>query len=210
MEYSMDHYRHEPFMNYTKEEDKQWVKEDNKEAHKILGQEFTLNINGERIYTDDKNKGYNPANKSEIIGYDSQATQKEADQAMETAKEKFEEWRKTSFSLRSDILFKAAQIIRDRKDEFTGHLVKEAGKPCKEADGEVAEAIDFLNYYGRQNLELANGKKVQSRAGEFNRFHYIPLGVGYVISPWNFSFAIMAGTAAAALVTGNTVLLKPS
>ncbi|WP_420329227.1 L-glutamate gamma-semialdehyde dehydrogenase [Nosocomiicoccus massiliensis] len=210
MDYSMNHYRHEPFVDYTKEENKAWVKEGIKEAQKIFGQEFPLVINGERIFTEDKSEVYNPANKSEIIGYVSQATRKEADQAMEVAKETFESWRKTSFSMRSDILFKAAQIVRDRKAEFTGHLVKEAGKPWKEADGEVAEAIDFLNYYGRQNLELANGKTVQSRANEYNRFDYIPLGVGYVISPWNFSFAIMAGTAAAALVSGNTVLLKPS
>src|SRR5699024_8143114 len=115
-----------------------------------------------------------------------------------------------SFQFRSDVLFKAASIVRKRKFEFTALLVKEAGKTWKEADADTAEAIDFLEYYARQNLELKDGRKVESRPGEFNRFDYIPLGVGLVISPWNFAFAIMAGTTAAALVTGNTVLLKPS
>src|SRR5699024_9373427 len=89
-------------------------------------------------------------------------------------------------------------------------LVKEGGKPWKEADGDTAEAIDFLEYYGRQMLKIKDGMEVNSRPIEHNQFHYIPLGVGVVISPWNFLFAIMAGTTAAAMVTGNTVLLKPA
>src|SRR5699024_1736634 len=82
--------------------------------------------------------------------------------------------------------------------------------PWKDADADTAEAIDFLEYYGRNNLKIKDGGHVESRPGEYNQFHYIPLGVGLVISPWNFAFAIMAGTTAAALVSGNTVLLKPS
>ena len=89
-------------------------------------------------------------------------------------------------------------------------LTKEAGKPWNEADADTAEAIDFLEFYARQMLTLKDGIPVESRPGEFNRFDYIPLGVGVVISPWNFAFAIMAGTTVAALVTGNTVLLKPA
>src|SRR5699024_8006648 len=88
--------------------------------------------------------------------------------------------------------------------------VKEGGKPWKEADADTAEAIDFMEYYGRQMLEIMDGKKVESRPIEYNQYHYIPLGVGVVISPWNFLFAIMCGTAVSAMVTGNTVLLKPA
>lgn len=112
--------------------------------------------------------------------------------------------------VRADILFRAAAIIRRRKHEFSALLVKEAGKPWKEADADTAEAIDFLEYYGRQMLEIKDGVKVNSRPGEYNRYGYIPLGVGVVIPPWNFAFAIMAGTTVAAVVTGNTVLLKPA
>src|SRR5699024_6281949 len=108
------------------------------------------------------------------------------------------------------ILFRAAAIVRRRKHEFSAHLVKEGGKPWKEADADTAEAIDFLEYYGRQMLKLKDGMPVNSRPIEHNQFHYIPLGVGVVISPWNFLFAIMAGTTSAAMVTGNTVLLKPA
>lgn len=112
--------------------------------------------------------------------------------------------------MRADILFKAAAIIRSRKHEFSALMVKEAGKTWVEADADTAEAIDFMEYYGRQMLKMKNGTSVLSREGECNRYHYIPLGVGVVISPWNFPLAITAGTTAASLVTGNAVLLKPA
>jgi 1-pyrroline-5-carboxylate dehydrogenase len=101
-------------------------------------------------------------------------------------------------------------MIRRRKSEFSALLTKEAGKSWREADVEVAEGIDFLEYYGRQMLALKDGVPMNSRPDEYNRYHYIPLGVGIIISPWNFPFAIMAGTAVAAIVSGNTVLLKPA
>ncbi len=129
---------------------------------------------------------------------------------MAVAKETFETWRTSAPEFRADILFRAAAIIRRRKWEFSALLIKEAGKPWNEADADTAEAIDFLEFYGREMLRLKDGVKVESRPGEFNRYDYIPLGVGVVISPWNFPFAIMAGTTVAPLVTGNTVLLKPS
>src|SRR5699024_3896089 len=111
---------------------------------------------------------------------------------------------------RADILFKAAAIIRKRKHEFSALLIKEGGKPWNEADADTAEASDFLEYYGRQMLALKDGIPVESRPIEYNQFNYIPIGVCVVISAWNFLFAIMAGTTAAAMVTGNTVLLKPA
>ena len=129
---------------------------------------------------------------------------------MTVADATFNTWRKVKPEFRADVLFKAAAIIRRRKHEFSALLVKEAGKPWNEADADTAEGIDFLEYYARQMLDLKKGQHVESRPGEYNQFHYIPLGVGVVISPWNFAFAIMAGTTAAALVTGNTVLLKPA
>src|SRR5699024_1482766 len=105
---------------------------------------------------------------------------------------------------------RAAEIDRRRKHEFSAYLVKEAGKPWKEADADTAEGIDFMEYYARQMLELDQGKPVNSREGEYNRYFYVPTGVTVTISPWNFAFAIMAGTTVAPLVTGNTVLLKPA
>jgi 1-pyrroline-5-carboxylate dehydrogenase len=129
---------------------------------------------------------------------------------MQAAVEAYKTWKKVKPEVRADVLFKAAAIIRRRKHEFSALMTKEAGKPWREADADTAEGIDFLEYYARQMLALKNGVPVQSRSNEFNRYDYIPLGVGIIISPWNFPFAIMAGTTVAAIVSGNTVLLKPA
>lgn len=203
-------YKHEPFTDFTVEENRQEMVKALEKVEKDLGKEYPLIIGGERITTEEKIISVNPANKDEVVGYVSKANQALAEKAMQTADETFASWRKSDPKFRADLLFRAAAIIRRRKHEFTAHLVKEGGKPWKEADADTAEAIDFLEYYGRQMLTLKDGIKINSRPIEHNQFHYIPLGVGVVISPWNFLFAIMAGTTAAAMVTGNTVLLKPA
>src|SRR5690625_2869096 len=184
-----------------------------KQVEADFGKDYPLIIGGERVMTEDKIKVVNPANKEEVLGYVSKANEELAERAHKVADETFESyWRKSDPQFRSDILFRAAAIVRRRKREFTAHLVKEGGKPWNEADADVAEGIDFLEYYGRQMMKIASGEgqEVNSRPIERNQFHYIPLGVGVVISPWNFLFAIMAGTTTAAMVTGNTVLLKPA
>ena len=203
-------YKHEPLTDFSKEENKQAFKEALKLVEGYLGKEYPLVVGGEHIVTEEKIVSTNPANKEEVIGTVSKANQEIAEKAMNEASETFKTWSKVKPEVRADVLFKAAAIVRRRKHEFSALLVKEAGKPWKEADADTAEAIDFMEYYGRQMLEMKEGKPVQSRPGEFNRYHYIPLGVGVVISPWNFAFAIMAGTTVAALVAGNTVLLKPA
>ncbi|GIO28000.1 L-glutamate gamma-semialdehyde dehydrogenase [Ornithinibacillus bavariensis] len=204
-------YKHEPFTDYTVEENKLLMLDAIKKVEADLGKEYPLIIGGERITTEDKITSVNPSNKEEVIGYVSKSNKELAEKAMKVADETFKSyWRTSDPKFRADILFRAAAIVRRRKHEFSALLVKEAGKPWKEADGETAEAIDFMEFYGRQMLQLKDGIPVNSRPIEINRFDYIPLGVGLVISPWNFSFAIMAGTAVAAMVTGNTVLLKPA
>lgn len=203
-------YKHEPFTDFTIPENKQALEAALKQVESDLGKEHPLIINGERVTTEEKIVSINPADKDEVIGYVSKANKEIAEKAMQVAHENFSWWKKSDASFRADILFRAAAIVRRRKHEFTAHLVKEGGKPWKESDADTAEAIDFLEYYGRQMLEIDKGRYVESRPIEHNRFDYIPLGVGLVISPWNFLFAIMAGTTAAALVTGNTVLLKPA
>lgn len=203
-------YKHEPFTDFSTEENKQAFKAGLDLVESYLGKDYPLVIGGEKITTDEKIISINPANKEEIVGRVSKANRELAQQAMDSALAAFESWKKVKPEIRADVLFKAAAIIRRRKHEFSAVLVKEAGKPWNEADADTAEGIDFLEYYGRQMLELKNGKKVESRPGEFNRYDYIPLGVGVIISPWNFAFAIMAGTTVAAIVSGNTVLLKPA
>lgn len=204
-------YKHEPFTDFSVEENKQLMLDALKKVEADLGKEYPLIIGGERITTEDKIVSVNPANKNEIVGYVSKANKELAEKAMKVADETFQTyWRTSDPKFRADILFRAAAIVRRRKHEFSALLIKEGGKPWSEADADTAEAIDFLEYYGRQMLKLKDGMPVNSRPIEHNRFDYIPLGVGLVISPWNFLFAIMAGTTVAAMVTGNTVLLKPA
>lgn len=206
----MINYKHEPFTDFSVEENKQAYLEALKKVESQLGADYPLIIGGERITTEEKIVSYNPAKKTEVIGSVSKASKDLAEKAMQEADKAFESWKKVKPEIRADVLFKAATIIRRRKHEFSAWLTKEAGKPWNEADADTAEAIDFLEYYGRQMLEMKDGRKVESRPNEYNRYDYIPLGIGIVISPWNFPFAIMAGTTVAAVVTGNTVLLKPA
>ncbi|WP_412729415.1 aldehyde dehydrogenase family protein, partial [Cytobacillus praedii] len=181
-----------------------------KTVESYLGKDYDLVIDGERISTEDKIVSYNPANKTEVIGRVSKANRDLAEKAMQAAVEAFKTWKKVKAETRADVLFKAAAIIRRRKHEFSALLTKEAGKPWNEADADTAEAIDFLEFYARQMLNIKDGVPVNSRPNEYNRYDYIPLGVGIIISPWNFPLAIMAGTTVAAIVAGNTVLLKPA
>ncbi|MFE4144484.1 L-glutamate gamma-semialdehyde dehydrogenase [Peribacillus sp. YIM B13472] len=203
-------YKHEPFIDFTNEENKKAYQEALQTVEGYLGQDYPLYIGAEKVTTDEKIVSYNPADKQEVIGRVSKANRDLAEKAMQEAVTAFESWKKVKPEIRADVLFKAAAIIRRRKHEFSALLTKEAGKPWNEADADTAEAIDFLEFYARQMLTLKDGVPVQSRPGEFNRYDYIPLGVGIIISPWNFPFAIMAGTAVAAIVTGNTILLKPA
>lgn len=203
-------YKHEPFTDFSVEENYKKYVEALKVVESELGKEYPLIIGGERITTEEKITSYNPANKTEVIGKVSKANKEIAEKAMQIADETFNTWRKVDPEVRAEILFKAAAIVRRRKCELSAWLTKEAGKPWAQADGDIAEGIDFLEYYGRQMLDLAKGKPLNENPGTINKYVYIPLGVGVVISPWNFPFAIMVGTTVAAAVTGNTVLLKPA
>jgi 1-pyrroline-5-carboxylate dehydrogenase len=203
-------YKHEPFTDFSIEREREGFLLGLKTVEGYLGQDYDLIIGGKRVSTEDKIVSYNPSNKAEVVGRVSKATRDLAEKAMQAAVEAFKTWRKAKPELRADVLFKAAAIIRRRKHEFSALLTKEAGKPWREADADTAEAIDFLEYYARQMLLLKDGVPVNSRPNEFNRYDYIPLGVGIIISPWNFPLAIMAGTTVAAIVSGNTVLLKPA
>ena len=203
-------YKHEAFTDFSKEENKKAIQDGYKIVEGYLGQDYPLIIGGERVTTEEKIVSYNPSNKTEVVGSVSKTSHELAAKAMEIADETFNTWKKVKPEIRADVLFKAAAIMRRRKFEFSALLSKEAGKTWVEADVEAAEAIDFLEYYGRQMLRLKDGQPVESRPGEYNRYDYIPLGVAVVISPWNFPFAIMAGTTVANVVSGNTVLLKPA
>ncbi|MGE4571554.1 MAG: L-glutamate gamma-semialdehyde dehydrogenase [Candidatus Izemoplasmatales bacterium] len=202
----------EPLTNFENEENRKAYEEGLKVVRGYLGKKYPLIINGERIFTDRFISSLNPSNHKEVIGEIAQAGMEEAKKAMDSALKAFETWKKVDPRVRADVLFKAANILRRRKHEISALMTLEAGKPWNEADADTAEAIDFLEYYGRQMLELTNidGKILSRRDLERNEYRYIPLGVGAIITPWNFPMAILTGMTSAAVVAGNTVLLKPA
>ncbi|HET6348921.1 MAG TPA: L-glutamate gamma-semialdehyde dehydrogenase [Candidatus Krumholzibacteria bacterium] len=175
-----------------------------------LGREYPLVIGGKRVMTQKTINSIDPSNPDQVVGKVASASQAQGEEAMQAALKAFESWRKVSAEDRATCLFKAAKKIRENKFEYAAWMVYEVGKSWAEADADVAETIDFLEFYGREALRLADEQPVTKIAGENNSLEYIPLGVGAVVPPWNFPMAIMAGMTSAAVVAGNTVLLKPS
>jgi 1-pyrroline-5-carboxylate dehydrogenase len=175
-----------------------------------LGREYDLIIGGKRVKTADKIKSLNPAKPSQIVGLHQKAGKEQVEPAMQAALRAFESWSRTPVEERAGLLFRVAEIIRDRKFEFGSWMVFEVGKNWAEADADIAETIDFAEFYAHEALRLAKAEPPVQLPGERDLLHYIPLGVGAVIPPWNFPSAIMAGMTLASIVAGNTVILKPS
>ncbi len=175
-----------------------------------LGHEYDLIVGGRRLRTDGKIRSLNPTRPAQVVGVHQKAGAEHAEEAMTAALSAFETWSRTAADERVSLLLNAAEIIRNRHFEFCAWLTYEVGKNWAEADADVGETIDFLEFYAREALRLAAATTPIQYPGERNQLRYIPLGVGAVIPPWNFPFAIMAGMTAASIVTGNTVVLKPS
>jgi 1-pyrroline-5-carboxylate dehydrogenase len=193
---------------------------DNREAEKMrlalqklrkrLPLHHKLWIDGEDLETERCINSLNPANIKEVIGTACQASVEQAKMAIEKAHSCFDGWKRKSFSERAGFLLRLSEKMKERKFDFAALMVLECGKSWVEADADVAEAIDFLEFYARQAIELETPRPLTPLKGEKNYLKYIPLGVGVVIPPWNFPLAILVGMTTAALVTGNTVVLKPS
>jgi 1-pyrroline-5-carboxylate dehydrogenase len=203
-------FRNEPFADFSRHDVAHAMREALTRVGEQLGREYSLIIGGERVRTSGKIESRNPARPAQIVGLHQKAGAEHADQAVAAALKAFETWKFVPAEERASLLFHAAEIIRNRKFDFCAWLTCEVGKNWAEADADVGETIDFLEFYGREALRLSAATTPIQYPGERNELHYIPLGVGAVISPWNFPFAIMAGMTAAAIVTGNTVVLKPS
>ncbi len=203
-------FRNEPFTDFSKEENASAMRAALEKVKGELGREYPLVIGGERISTDAKFESLNPANRTEVVGRFQKANTDLAKRAVETAHGTFQTWRNTTPEARAAIVFHVAAILRERKHEMSAWMIYEVGKTWAEADGDTAEAIDFCEFYAREMLRYAAPQPLVNIPGEENRLEYIPLGVGTVIPPWNFPLAIMAGMTAASVVTGNTVVLKPS
>jgi 1-pyrroline-5-carboxylate dehydrogenase len=206
----MIEFKNEPFTNFADPANRAAMEAALASVKEQLGKEYPLVIGGEKIFTEKKIKSINPGNVDQVVGLVSKADQQLAEKAMQVALETFETWKLVDPVTRAGYLFKAAAELRRRKFEFSAYLVYEVGKNWAEADADTAEAIDFMEFYGREMLRLAERQPLTPYPGEDNRLTYIPLGVGVVIPPWNFPLAIMCGMTTAALVSGNTVLLKPA
>lgn len=203
-------FRNEPFLDFGREETTRAMRQALSRVADQLGQEYDLVIGGRRIRTEGKITSLNPARPAQVVGVHQKAGAEHAEIAMRAALEAFEGWRITSPEERASLLLNAAVLLRQRKFDFCAWLVYEVGKNWGEADADVGETIDFLEFYAREALRLAAATTPIQYPGERNELHYIPLGVGAVIPPWNFPLAIMAGMTSAAIVCGNTVILKPS
>ena len=203
-------FRNEPFVDFSKPENRKAMEQALEKVKGELGREYPILIGGKEIRTPDKIKSINPSHPEQVVGVFQKGTVELASQAVEAAHHAFQQWKKVPAAERAECLFRAADILRKRRLELNAWLVYEVGKTWPEADGDVAETTDFCEFYARQMLRLAGPQPVTPFPGENNKLVYIPLGVGVVIPPWNFPAAIPGGMTMAALVTGNSVVLKPS
>src|SRR5258708_34404619 len=200
----------EPFVDFTQPENKRQMQAALTDVQSKLGREYDIIIGGKRLKTAGKIFSMNPARPAEVIGVHQRAGAEHVEPAMQAAQAAFTTWSRTAVEERAGLLFRAAALIRERSFEFCAWLTLEVGKNWGEADADVGETIDFLEFYGREALRLNEAKTPIQLPGERNQLRYIPLGVGAAIPPWNFPFAIMTGMTAASIVSGNTVILKPS
>lgn len=206
-------FNNEPLTDFSQESHRREMESALQEAKRKLGQTYPLLIGGEKVWTEQEIVSINPADTGMIVGKVSKASAALIEEAVKSASASFETWRKVPVSERAECLLRGAELIRRRKHEFSAWLIFESGKNWAEADADTAEAIDFLEFYAREMIRLENineTRPLTKMAGERNRISYIPLGVGAIIPPWNFPLAILAGMTGAAIVGGNTVLLKPA
>ena len=210
---NMEHlpeFQNEPYADFSDAARRQAMEQALERVRAQFGREYPLRIGGEVITTGDLLESVNPSRSTEVVGIHHKATPELARRAVDAAWRYFPEWRRTPAEGRASMLLRTAAIIRARKMEFDAWLVYEAGKTWAEAEADVSEAIDFCEFYAREMLRLSGPQPVLQLPGERDELRYLPLGVGVIIPPWNFPLAILCGMTAAALVTGNTAIVKPS
>lgn len=202
-------FQNEPITDFSREEARARMRQALEEVRQQLGRTYPPVIGNEPRSTAETLESVNPARIKEVVGRFGRSTKGQAEEAIAAARAAFPAWRDTAPADRADFLFRAAAAMRRRRLELAAWQVFECAKQWREADADVAEAIDFCDYYGREMIRLANGQE-RNVPGESNAYFYEPRGVAVIIAPWNFPLAILCGMAAAALVTGNTVIMKPA
>lgn len=203
-------FANEPYVNFNDEGPRRKMHDALESVKAGLGRAYPAIIGGERVQGGSTLPSRNPALWTQVIGVSGDATEEDADRAVQAAADAFRDWSRTPVEIRARYLTKVAASMRRRLYEFSALLVYEASKNWNEAYAEVAEAIDFLEFYAREAVRLSQSVPTTPFPGEDNEMRYIPLGVGVVIAPWNFPLAILVGMTAAAIVTGNTVVMKPA
>jgi RHH-type proline utilization regulon transcriptional repressor/proline dehydrogenase/delta 1-pyrroline-5-carboxylate dehydrogenase len=206
----LDNFHNEAPLDFTAAAEREKYQAALKEWRSKLGRKYPLVINNKKVETRDWAPSLNPANQNEIIGYSARATVQDADNALAAARAAQPKWARTPADERARLLEKLAEAMARRKTVLAALMTLEAGKNWTEADADVAEAIDFCRFYAAEMRVLGKPQRTQIVLGETDVQHWLPRGTGIIISPWNFPLAILTGMATAAVVGGNTVLLKPS
>jgi len=206
----MKEFKNEVYTDFKNEEKREEMEKILESVEKDFGKEHDIVIGGKKYKLNDKFVSINPSKKDEVIGVFQKGDEKIGELALNTAWEAFKTWKNFSQEKRAEYLFKIADTIRRKRLEFDSYLVFETGKNWLEADADVAEAIDFCDYYALESLKYGKVFDMYPYDNEKDEMVYIPLGAGVVIPPWNFPLAILVGMTTSAIVTGNTVVLKPS
>lgn len=209
MPVAVDGFVNEPDRRFITDAERQHFADTLARVRSQLGEHYAVIIGGKPLSTPDRLTSSDPSQPDRVVGTTASATAAHVDQAVKAAAAALPPWRDTPVEKRAMILRKAAAILRERRDEFSAWEVFESAKPWREADGDVVEAIDYLEYYAQQAIRLGR-EQVLDVPGETNRYFYEPRGVGAVISPWNFPLAIALGMSVGPIAVGNTVVLKPA
>jgi RHH-type proline utilization regulon transcriptional repressor/proline dehydrogenase/delta 1-pyrroline-5-carboxylate dehydrogenase len=204
-----DEFRNEPWTDFSRAENRQAMQEALDSVADDFGREYPLVIGGKRVETKQTISSRNPSRRRQVVGKCASASVEHVASALQAARHAYREWSRTETQFRAEYIELAAAKMRERRFELAAWEVYECGKPWAEADADVAEAIDFCNYYARQMRALARPQECDL-PGEENSYFYRPRGVAVVIAPWNFPLAILTGMTTAALVAGNTVVMKPA
>ena len=205
-------YKNEPYSSYTPDQTAELAayKEALSGVRAQLGQDYPLHIGDKAVSTDDYLTSINPSDIDVVVGRSAKADKKHIEQAMNAAWEAYADWSRWEMAARARLLIKLAAVMRRRKLELSAWMTFEAAKNYAEAEADVAEAIDFCEYYARESLKLDGPIHQFDFPGEENTSFLMPVGVGVVIPPWNFPLAILAGMAAGPVAVGNTVIVKPA
>jgi RHH-type proline utilization regulon transcriptional repressor/proline dehydrogenase/delta 1-pyrroline-5-carboxylate dehydrogenase len=204
-----DIFQNEPLTDFSREDARRAMQEALEQVKGQLGRSYPLIIGGKEVKTEAAIDSLNPSHKRQVVGRCGKASVAHAEQALATAKSSFPPWRDTPAKDRAAFLFRAARNMQRQRYELAAWEVYECGKQWREADADVAESIDYCQYYGQEMVRLAAARH-RDVPGEDNEYFYEPRGVVVVIAPWNFPLAILCGMTTAALVTGNTVIMKPA